>query len=318
MKRLILLLTLLLILPGIASAQNISTTTCPGAGCIDINTAGFGSTGIQISGTWSGTITFQSSVDNTNFVTQQVVPSTSTTPITTTTGNGVFTVTVAGITTVRVVFTSYSSGTAVVIQRTINQARSLPGGSGGSVVTPAALTEANDTNVTLTLGGTPATSLLQATSITAGWTGTLSVARGGTGAAVARVSNIQGTSDPTGTTSTTAVMMGLAGTITPAVSGKVLLTLRGDITNSAAGTSDIFIQFGTGSAPSNAAAQTGTQSGSAQVYVTTAGNQRVPFSTTTLLSGLTLGTAYWLDLALLTGGGNTVTIKNVNIIVAEQ
>jgi hypothetical protein len=47
--------------------------------------------------------------------------------------------------------------------------------------TPAALTKADDTNVTLTLGGTPATALLQATSITAGWTGTLSGTRGGTG-----------------------------------------------------------------------------------------------------------------------------------------
>lgn len=43
----------------------------------------------------------------------------------------------------------------------------------------AALTEVNDTNVTLTLGGTPSTALLQATSITAGWSGTLSLARGG-------------------------------------------------------------------------------------------------------------------------------------------
>ena len=37
-------------------------------------------------------------------------------------------------------------------------------GSGG--VTPAALTRASDTNVTLTLGGTPSIALLQATSIT--------------------------------------------------------------------------------------------------------------------------------------------------------
>jgi hypothetical protein len=52
-----------------------------------------------------------------------------------------------------------------------------------STVTPAALTKTDDTNVTLTLGGTPATSLLQAASVTAGWTGTLGVSRGGTGAA---------------------------------------------------------------------------------------------------------------------------------------
>lgn len=49
---------------------------------------------------------------------------------------------------------------------------------------PAALTEINDTNITLTLGGTPATALLQATSITAGWTGQLSLARGGSNASL--------------------------------------------------------------------------------------------------------------------------------------
>lgn len=50
-------------------------------------------------------------------------------------------------------------------------------------VTPAALTRTSDTNVVLTLGGTPNTALLQAVSITASWTGTLSVDRGGSGAA---------------------------------------------------------------------------------------------------------------------------------------
>jgi hypothetical protein len=44
-------------------------------------------------------------------------------------------------------------------------------------ITPAALTKTDDTNVTLTLGGTPATSLLQAVSLTLGWTGTLADSR---------------------------------------------------------------------------------------------------------------------------------------------
>jgi hypothetical protein len=48
--------------------------------------------------------------------------------------------------------------------------------------TPAALTVGNDTNITLTLGGTPNTALLQASSITAGWSGQLSLSRGGTNA----------------------------------------------------------------------------------------------------------------------------------------
>jgi hypothetical protein len=48
-------------------------------------------------------------------------------------------------------------------------------------ITGAALTKADDTNVTLTLGGSPSTALLAATSITAGWSGQLAVSRGGTG-----------------------------------------------------------------------------------------------------------------------------------------
>jgi len=50
-----------------------------------------------------------------------------------------------------------------------------------NLYTAAALTKVDDTNVTLTLGGTPATALLQATSISVGWTGTLAETRGGTG-----------------------------------------------------------------------------------------------------------------------------------------
>jgi hypothetical protein len=46
-----------------------------------------------------------------------------------------------------------------------------------SVVTANALTRVNDTNVTLTLGGTPATALLQNVSLTLGWTGTLADSR---------------------------------------------------------------------------------------------------------------------------------------------
>lgn len=51
----------------------------------------------------------------------------------------------------------------------------------GADVAGAALTKTDDTNVTLTLGGTPTTALLRAASLTLGWTGTLAATRGGTG-----------------------------------------------------------------------------------------------------------------------------------------
>lgn len=46
--------------------------------------------------------------------------------------------------------------------------------------TPAALTKTDDTNVTLTLGGSPTVALLAATSLTLGWAGQLGLTRGGT------------------------------------------------------------------------------------------------------------------------------------------
>lgn len=57
-------------------------------------------------------------------------------------------------------------------------------------VTAQALTKIDDTNVTLTLGGTPSTALLQATSLTLGWTGQLSVSRGGTGVATIPIGEV--------------------------------------------------------------------------------------------------------------------------------
>jgi hypothetical protein len=54
----------------------------------------------------------------------------------------------------------------------------------------SALTRTNDTNVTLTLGGSPTTALLNAASITVGWTGTLAASRGGFGADVSAQSGV--------------------------------------------------------------------------------------------------------------------------------
>lgn len=54
-------------------------------------------------------------------------------------------------------------------------------GSAPQWTAPAALTKTDDTNVTLTLGGSASTALLNAASLTLGWTGQLSTTRGGTG-----------------------------------------------------------------------------------------------------------------------------------------
>jgi hypothetical protein len=85
---------------------------------------------------------------------------------------------------------------------------------GGDIV-GAGLTSTNDTNVQITLGGTPNNSLLRSVSLTMGWTGQLAVPRGGTG-----VSTITGVVIGNGT----GVMTGVAGT-----AGQLI---RRDATNS--------------------------------------------------------------------------------------
>ena len=87
-----------------------------------------------------------------------------------------------------------------------------------------ALTRVNDTNVTLTLGGSSATALLAATSLTLGWTGTLSVTRGGTGVGTQTSNGICYYDGTKITTSSSAIMSFVAGDIDlllihPSVSG---------------------------------------------------------------------------------------------------
>jgi hypothetical protein len=120
----------------------------------------------------------------------------------------------------------------------------------GSTVTPAALTKTDDTNVTLTLGGTPATSLLQATSITVGWSGTLSTARGGFGTNVSAANGVALWATGVPTFTATSGTGNIARAIAPDFTGGDALVktqTAGDNTTKAASTAFV------GSAVSNSA-----------------------------------------------------------------
>ena len=78
--------------------------------------------------------------------------------------------------------------------KTANYVLAAPNGSAGvptfralvaADVPGSALTKTDDTNVTLTLGGSPTTALLNAASLTLGWTGQLGISRGGTNTSTA-------------------------------------------------------------------------------------------------------------------------------------
>jgi hypothetical protein len=82
--------------------------------------------------------------------------------------------------------------------------RTLQGGD----IAGSELTFTNDTNVQMTLGGTPASALLQPVSINLGWTGQLAVGRGGTGASTLTGVLIgNGTSAVTGVTGTSGQLL---------------------------------------------------------------------------------------------------------------
>jgi Pectate lyase superfamily protein len=114
---------------------------------------------------------------------------------------------------------------------------------------------------------------------------------------------------PTGTASTTLVMMGLGtnatGTpwsCTPQSSGNVLVLVSGETSNTGAHNQTYGGRYGTGTAPVNTTAVTGTRFGGPSDQTTEAGaaTVAVPFALSAVLS-LTPGTAYWFDLALETG-----------------
>jgi hypothetical protein len=117
----------------------------------------------------------------------------------------------------------------------------------------------------------------------------------------------------------TFVMAGFAATITPTISGKVLMVISGIMSNGTINDgASIAIRYGTGTAPVNGAALTGTGSGSNNPSITsyTAG-QGYPFTCIARVTGLTLNTAYWVDgiIQALTGG--TATFANIGITLLE-
>lgn len=127
--------------------------------------------------------------------------------------------------------------------------------------------------------------------------------------------------DPSTTSNTTGLMMGLAGAFTPAVSGKVLIVISGDIDNDTAGDgSQIQIRYGTGSAPVNGAALTGSTAGglvkmlNPSIATLTVG--RVPFSISATVA-LSLATAYWVDISLASITGGVSRVRDVSISIIE-
>jgi hypothetical protein len=128
-----------------------------------------------------------------------------------------------------------------------------------------------------------------------------------------------GVTSPTGTTSLTSIMMGLAGVITPVRSGKVFVTISGRMSNNTVNNGyDVSIRYGTGAAPANGAAITGTAiGGTARLNGVSGVGFSYPFSLSAVITGLTLGTPIWLDLIQAAVTGGTAAAFNVSVSAFE-
>ena len=123
---------------------------------------------------------------------------------------------------------------------------------------------------------------------------------------------------PTGITGATgaAVMLGLAGQLTPAAAaGRAYISITGTVnvgTSSSGAT--LQCRFGAGAAPANNAALAGTAIGAAVTFINAASTtEKVPFACGGIASSLTPGTAIWIDLSVLniTSGTATITAATV-------
>lgn len=131
--------------------------------------------------------------------------------------------------------------------------------------------------------------------------------------------NVSGVS-VTATTSTSLVMMGLAGTITPATTGTLIMNAYATFQNNTLNDGCVYsLRVGTGTAPVNGAVSSGTQVNPVDSALTAGvGAQAVPGSLSGYVTGLTVSTAYWMDMAFAATTGGTCTPSRAAISAVEQ
>jgi len=124
---------------------------------------------------------------------------------------------------------------------------------------------------------------------------------------------------PTGPAGATPYMVGLNGTFTPNSSGKCFIELAGVALNTTGGGGSVNISgyYGTGTAPIAGAGVSGTQFSITQHIVTNANTIQVGFTVIGIVSGLTLGTTYWIDLAISTASGTGAFVKDLQGVAME-
>lgn len=109
---------------GSSSIGSVTTVDATASGSlagaaqvVTLALAGQSAAAAQITGTWAGTITFEGSLDGTTWNPINAVSASTSTPQTTTTVNGLYRITPAGLQQIRVNMSAFTSGSATVLLR---------------------------------------------------------------------------------------------------------------------------------------------------------------------------------------------------------
>lgn len=122
----------------------------------------------------------------------------------------------------------------------------------------------------------------------------------------------------TGNGTATFKMNGSACTITPTSTGRVVFTITGDMVQDTSGDgTSIKLAQGTGSAPANAAAVTGTVISATNTWTGLTGALVVPFAITASKVGLTVNVPVWFDLQIADVTGGVASVTNLDCTAHE-
>lgn len=131
---------------------------------------------------------------------------------------------------------------------------------------------------------------------------------------------------PTGTANAAFTMMGFASNggfsalLTPDATGKVYVSLVGGqlAGSTVPQTVSYQLRYGTGTPPANGDAVTGTALGSVKTIIVPASPNRSSIRAIGYVTGLTLNTQYWFDVAIRAPSSGFAQIYAANMFIAER
>lgn len=144
LRALVALLVLLVALPVAAQTNQASVQgDLPSLNsCVVLPVQGMGTGSVQLTGTFTGTVSFTVSNNGTNYTAVNMTPPNSTTAVTSSTSTGLWSGAVAGYRYFRACMTSYTSGAANAV---LSASLSGGGGGGGGSASSVSITQGGNT-----------------------------------------------------------------------------------------------------------------------------------------------------------------------------